>query len=97
MNNLIGLKEFRAVRPVSWLAASAVIALGVVGAVAAAGPGNAAPVIKTDRATPSPDKSGFKHPKLKHGVLTVKGTEASDRITLRLEAGNPANSPGRRR
>ena len=39
--------------------------------------------------THSPDKSGFKHPKLKHGVLTVKGTEASDRIALRLEAGNP--------
>jgi Ca2+-binding RTX toxin-like protein len=91
MNDLIGLKESRAVRPASWLAVSVLIALGIVGAVAAvvAGPGNAAPVIKADKATPSPDKSGFKHPKLKHGVLTVKGTEASDRITLRLAAGNP--------
>src|SRR6266540_1178943 len=31
----------------------------------------------------------LKHPKLKHGVLTIKGTRASDRIALRLQAGNP--------
>jgi hypothetical protein len=31
----------------------------------------------------------FKHPKLKHGLLRVKGTEASEKIALRLQAGNP--------
>ena len=31
----------------------------------------------------------FKHPKLKHGVLTIAGTEASDKIALRLQAGHP--------
>ena len=36
------------------------------------------------------EESRFKHPKLKHGVLTVKGTEASEKIALRLQAGNPA-------
>jgi Ca2+-binding RTX toxin-like protein len=35
-------------------------------------------------------KEKFKHPKLKHGVLTVEGTAASDKIALRLQAGNPA-------
>ena len=46
------------------------------------------------RSTPSTarthDKATeLKHPKLKHGVLTVKGTEASDKIALRLQAGDP--------
>ena len=31
----------------------------------------------------------FKEPKLKNGVLTIKGTKASDKITLRLQAGQP--------
>jgi Ca2+-binding RTX toxin-like protein len=93
MNNLTRLEESRAVRPASWLAASAVIAaLGVVGTGAAivAGPGNAAPVIKADKPMHPSEGSKFKHPKLKHGVLRVKGTEASDRIALRLQAGDTA-------
>ncbi|HEX6660227.1 MAG TPA: hypothetical protein VF065_19195 [Ilumatobacter sp.] len=92
MNDLNRLKEARAVRPASWLAASAVIvAVGVAGAVAAvvAAPGKAAPAITADKAPHPSEGSKFKHPKLKHGVLTVKGTEASDRIALRLQAGNP--------
>jgi RTX calcium-binding nonapeptide repeat (4 copies) len=93
MNNLIRPKDSRAVRPASWLAASAVIvALGVAGAAAAivAGPGNAAPAIEADKASHPSKESRFKHPKLKHGVLRVKGTEASDTIALRLQAGSPA-------
>jgi predicted lipoprotein with Yx(FWY)xxD motif len=31
----------------------------------------------------------FKHPKLRHGVLTIVGTAASDQIALRLAAGDP--------
>ena len=31
----------------------------------------------------------FKHPKLKHGVLTIEGTDANDKIALRLKAGEP--------
>ena len=36
-----------------------------------------------------PEAEKFKQPKLKHGVLTIKGTEASDKIALRLQAGDP--------
>src|SRR2546430_12984459 len=31
----------------------------------------------------------FKPPKLKHGLLTIEGTDSSDKIVLRLQAGNP--------
>jgi len=31
----------------------------------------------------------FKHPQLVHGLLTIVGTRASDKITLRLKAGDP--------
>jgi Ca2+-binding RTX toxin-like protein len=82
MKNLIRLKESRAVR----LAASAVaVAAAVAGATGiVAGQGNAAPAAKTSAAHRM-DK--FKHPKLKHGLLTIEGTEASDKIALRLQAG----------
>ena len=89
MNDLIRLKEWRAVRRASWLAASAlIVAVGAVAAVVA-GPGKAAPAILAEKAMHSSETSGFKHPKLRHGVLTVKGTEASDSIALRLQAGHP--------
>jgi hypothetical protein len=52
-------------------------AIAVAAAVIAAGPANAT--------GPS-----FKQPKLKHGELRVKGTNASDTIALRLKAGEPA-------
>jgi hypothetical protein len=88
MKKLIRLKASRAV----WLAASAVAmaaaAAGATGIVA--GQGNAAPGIKADKASHPSKEARFKHPKLKHGVLIVKGTEASDKIALRLQAGNLA-------
>ena len=31
----------------------------------------------------------FKHPKIKHGVLEIKGTDGGDKIALRLQAGRP--------
>src|SRR2546429_9219766 len=84
MKNLIRLKESRAVR----LAASAVAVAAAVASVTgiAAGQGNAAPAVKTP-ATHRMDK--FKRPKLKHGELTIVSTEASDKIALRLQAGQP--------
>ena len=54
-----------------------------------AGQGNAAPAIEADKASHLHKKAEFKQPKLKHGVLTIKGTEASDKIALRLQAGEP--------
>jgi Ca2+-binding RTX toxin-like protein len=87
MKNLFRLKESRTARPV-WLSvwASVVLAalFGAAGIVA--GQGNAAPAVKTSAAHRM-DK--FKHPKLKHGELTIVGTEASDKIALRLQAGEP--------
>ena len=85
MKNLNRFKEVRTVRPV-WLAALAVVvaAAGVAGTVAERG--NAAPAAKGSY----PHKiDKFKRPKLKRGVLTIKGTKASDKITLRLQAGQP--------
>jgi Ca2+-binding RTX toxin-like protein len=78
MKNLIQRKKSRAVRPV-WLAASAVaVAVAVAGATGImAGQGNSAPTINAGEAS------------LEGGVLTVKGTNASDRIALRLQAGQP--------
>ena len=75
----------RVVRP-AWWAASAVAAVAV-GLVA--GPANAAPPNHADKASHAPGEAGLNEPLLRHGVLTVRGTEASDEITLRLQAGEP--------
>src|SRR6266496_293538 len=90
MKNVIRLKESRSVRPV-WLSASAVtLAAAVAGAAGiAAGPGKAAPVRHAAKASHAHKTDKFKRPKLKHGVLTIEGTDASDRIALRLQAGYP--------
>jgi Ca2+-binding RTX toxin-like protein len=83
MKNLIRLKASRAVR----LAASAVAVAAVIAGAAGivAGQGNAAPPNKAD----GPSKNtGPEHAKLKHGLLKVKGTRASDAIALRLKAGD---------
>jgi Ca2+-binding RTX toxin-like protein len=83
MKNLIRLKESRAVR----LAASAVAVAAAVASATGivAGQGNAAPALNAAHAH-KVDK--FKRPKLRHGVLTIEGTEASDRIAVRLLAGH---------
>ena len=88
MKNVIRRKESRSVRPV-WLSASAVTLAAVVAGAAgiAAGPGNAAPVRHAAKASHAHKTDKFRHPKLRHGVLTVEGTEASDKIALRLQAG----------
>jgi hypothetical protein len=74
MKNLIQLKKSRFVRPM-WLAASAAVVVAAAAGIAA-GQGNAAP-------------HEFKGTSLENGVLTVTGTNASDNIALRLQAGQP--------
>jgi Ca2+-binding RTX toxin-like protein len=88
MKKLTQRKASRAVR----LAASALAAAAAItGATAiVAGEGNAAPGIKAEQASYSSKNVRFEHPKLKHGVLRVKGTNASDKIALRLQVGNPS-------
>jgi hypothetical protein len=91
MKNLIRRKDTRTVR-FARLAASAIAMAAAVVAGAAAiatGQGHAAPPPDAVKASHADKAAKFKHPKLKHGVLTVKGTEASDKITLRLRAGDP--------
>ena len=43
--------------------------------------------IAAGQAEPRPTQ--IKHPKLKDGVLSIEGTKGSDRIALRLQAGDP--------
>ncbi len=81
MKHLIRLKASRTVRPI-WL--TAVVA--AVTAAIVAGAGNAAPSVQ---ASYPPRAAKFKEPKLKQGVLTITGTKASDKIALRLQAGQP--------
>ena len=91
MKNLIRFKGSRTGRParlaVTAVAVAAVVA-GAAGIVAERG--NAAPVIKADKASYPPRAAKFQRPKLKQGVLTIKGTRASDKIALRLQAGDPS-------
>ncbi|HEY8236253.1 MAG TPA: hypothetical protein VIF85_06405, partial [Gaiellaceae bacterium] len=75
MKNLTQLKKSRVVRPM-WLAASAAVVLAAAAGIAA-GQGNAAP------------KSQFGNATLENSVLTVDGTNASEKIALRLQAGQP--------
>src|SRR5512132_2865793 len=86
MKNHIRTKESHAVL----LAASAVaIAVVVAGAVGiAADSGNAAPTAGSVKASHA-KKVRFERPKLKHRVLTITGTKASDKIALRLRARKP--------
>jgi Ca2+-binding RTX toxin-like protein len=72
-------------REASLAAATVAVVAAIVGI--AAGQGLAAPAPGPEKPHPKVEK--FKHPKIKHGVLTVKGTNADDEITLRLQAGHP--------
>jgi Ca2+-binding RTX toxin-like protein len=87
MKNLIRLKESRAAR----LAASAVaVAAAVAGATGiVAGQGNAARTINAGAAPQSLENGQFTGASLEDGVLTVQGTNVSDRIALRLQVGQP--------
>jgi Ca2+-binding RTX toxin-like protein len=86
---LTRLKETRTARRVRLAASAAAVAAVATAAGIVAGQGNAAPAVKADKASHLRKMAEFKRPKLQHGVLTVKGTEASDQIALRLQAGEP--------
>jgi len=75
-----------------WLSAWAATVLAAVAGAAGimAGQGNASPAVKAQKGSHRLENPKFKHPKLKHGQLTIVGTDASDKITLRLQAGQPS-------
>jgi Ca2+-binding RTX toxin-like protein len=79
MKNLIHLNPARA----AWLAAGAIAVAGAAGIITAQGHAAAASPQHPGK-TANPER-----PKLKHGVLTVDGTDGSDRIALRLQVGDP--------
>jgi Ca2+-binding RTX toxin-like protein len=89
MRNLNRFKESRTGWP-ALVAALVVAVLAVVGAAGiAAERGNAATADKGARASYPPSQAKVQRPKIKRGVLTIKGTKASDKLTLRLQAGQP--------
>jgi Ca2+-binding RTX toxin-like protein len=90
MRNHDRLKRSHAVWPTR-LAASAVAAAAVAGAAGiASSQANASPYRHAHKAMHRFYGQKFKHPKLKHGVLSIEGTNAADKITLRLKAGDPS-------
>jgi Ca2+-binding RTX toxin-like protein len=88
MTTLIRRTCSRGPRPLGLTAlavAAAAVAAGVL-----AGAGNAAPAHAAGAAAPSQQTGErFKEPTLENGLLTVEGTNAADRIALRLQAGEP--------
>ncbi len=92
MKNLIRIEESRRLRPVR-LAATVLAVAAVAGAAGAAGivsrPGHAALTQDAQKVLQFRKEQKFKQPKLKHGLLTIEGTGASDTIALRLQAGRP--------
>jgi Ca2+-binding RTX toxin-like protein len=90
MKNLIRFKEPRTVRRARLAASAVAVAMAVAGAAGIlAGQGNAATAFKAEKGSYASKKPKFKQPKLKRGLLTIEGTKASDRVALRLKAGNP--------
>jgi Ca2+-binding RTX toxin-like protein len=81
MKHVIRFEASRTFRPILLMSLAAAVTAAIV-----AGAGNAA-----SSAYPSypPKAAKFKEPKLKNGVLTVAGTKASEKIALRLQAGQP--------
>jgi Ca2+-binding RTX toxin-like protein len=90
MRNFIRLHDSRAVRP-ALLAVSAVAAIAAVGGTAgtAAGYGTP-PAHHAHKASQLRKEAAFNDPQLAHGVLAIEGTNAGDRLALRLQSGNPA-------
>jgi Ca2+-binding RTX toxin-like protein len=90
MKNLSPLRASRTVRP-GRLAALAVAVSAIMAGTAGivAGRGNAATSNEAAKASRSFEQPKFKRPKLRHGLLSVEGTRAGDKIALRLQAGDP--------
>jgi Ca2+-binding RTX toxin-like protein len=90
MKNLIRLNDSRA-RGALRLAASAIALVAALAGTAtiSADQANAAPALRADNASHLLDGAKFKHPRLEHGLLTIEGTDAGDKIALRLAAGEP--------
>jgi Ca2+-binding RTX toxin-like protein len=87
MKNLIRLKESRAIRLAASRVAVAAAVAGATGIVA--GQGTAARTITAGAAPQFLNNGELTGASLEDAVLTVEGTNASDTIALRLQAGQP--------
>jgi Ca2+-binding RTX toxin-like protein len=89
MRNFIRLHDSRAVRP-ALLAASTLAAIAGVGGTAGAAAGHGtAPARHAHEASHLRKEAAFNDPRLAQGELAIEGTNANDRLALRLQAGNP--------
>lgn len=88
MKNFIRLKASHTKRP-RRLAASAVVVAAAVAAGVVAGQGSAAADVEAAEAPHLLGQGQITRPKLKRGELRVTGTNASEKIALRLRAGEP--------
>jgi Ca2+-binding RTX toxin-like protein len=91
MNKFVRIKASRTARQA---ASGVAVAAAVVGAAGiAAAQGAAAPAFsnahKAHKASHVHKEDRFKRPKLSHGLLAIEGTGRSDKIALRLRAGDP--------
>ncbi len=90
MKNPIRLIDSRAMRPIRLAASAVALASALAGAAGiSVDQASAAPALMAHKASHRHGEPAFERPRLEHGVLTVKGTRASDRIALRLLAGHP--------
>jgi hypothetical protein len=90
MRNLIRVKGSPAARPARLAASALAVAAAAAAAGVMAGQGNGAPALEAGKASHLLKSiEQFKEPSLENGVLTVEGTNAGDRIALRLQAGQP--------
>ena len=90
MRNFVRLHDSRAVRP-ALLAVSVAAAIAAAGGTAgtAAGHGTAS-AHYAHKASHLRQEAAFDDPQLAHGELAIEGTNAGDRLALRLQSGNPA-------
>ncbi len=90
MRNFIRLHDSRATRP-ALLAVSAAAAIAALGGTAAAAAAHGtAPARDVHKASHLRNEVAFSGPQLAYGELAIEGTNAGDRLALRLQSGNPA-------
>jgi Ca2+-binding RTX toxin-like protein len=88
MKNLIRIRTPR--RVATLRVAASVVGIGAALAVTggAAAHGNAAATVRSSKISYSPRAHRYERPRLQHRRLTIVGTNASDKIALRLAAGS---------
>ncbi len=89
MRNFIRLHNSRVVRPVL-LAVSAAAAIAAVGGTAGTAAGHGSASAHYAHKASHLRKAAFNDPQLARGELAIQGTNADDRLALRLQSSNPA-------